>query len=853
MIRYDVRLSATVLRTLLMLALLSALVTTPQMAIGDNSVSIVVSPGSDRSYRHLTLPNGLRALLVSDPNTDKAAASLEVQVGSGDDPVERPGMAHFLEHMLFLGTQPFPTPGEYQQFLTAHGGSSNAYTAYEQTNYHFDVDADHLAGALDRFAAFFTAPLFTPDLVERERNAVHSEFTAKFKEDGRRYFDALKQAVNPAHPFSKFTVGNLDTLNGEDLAAEVKQFWLDRYSANLMTLAVVGTQTLDELETMVRDRFAQIENYRYTPQTVMEPLFEPTQLPMELQVQSLRDRRSLTLIFPIPEVNSLYRIKPTAYIGNLLGHEGEGSLFALLRQRGWVESLSAGLGIANRDSATFMVGIELTPEGDTHRDQVIDLVFQHIALIERNGINQWRHREQGQILNTEFKFLSDPPVLSHAISMAGALARYQAVDVIRGPYAWDAYDPPAIEQILDLMTPSNVIVSYSAPNVAGTTTSPWYDTPYRIDPIDDDRMGRWQQSRRQTSQFVSALPEANPFVATEFDLRAPPEQTLAAPDLLLDAGNHRHWHLQDTTFLKPRADIYLRLASDGATATLEQALAVKLIARLINEELNTQTYPARIAGLSFDVYRTLTGLTMVAKGYDQTVAELAYLMARAVGNPSVDEDAFDLIKADMLREFRDATLDAPYEQLFQHLPVGLIEGYWDIDSQIDVLEQMTPMKVAEGWRQLLSTSQIDILTHGNLSDVQGRVIATDLVSILPPSGIANRVDLPTIERDYAGETTQTVPINHQDSAWMAYWMAPDASAVSEAHFRVLGQVIKTPFYSQIRTDEQLGYIVFGSYMPLINQPGIVFAVQSPEASPPYIAERAQAFWSEFAQPPRPCR
>lgn len=65
--------------------------------------------------------------------------------------VEVPGLAHFLEHMLFLGTAKYPDEAEYAAFLGAHGGSSNAYTANEQTNYHFDVQHQHLAPALDRY------------------------------------------------------------------------------------------------------------------------------------------------------------------------------------------------------------------------------------------------------------------------------------------------------------------------------------------------------------------------------------------------------------------------------------------------------------------------------------------------------------------------------------------------------------------------------------------------------------------------------------------------------------------------------------------------------------------------------
>ena len=113
----------------------------------DNGLnSILVHPNSDRDYRAIELPNGLRALLIHDPDTDKAAASLDVKVGSGNDPLARQGMAHFLEHMLFLGTEPFPEAGEYQAYLSANGGRSNAYTTYDHTNYYFEVDGSKLEG-----------------------------------------------------------------------------------------------------------------------------------------------------------------------------------------------------------------------------------------------------------------------------------------------------------------------------------------------------------------------------------------------------------------------------------------------------------------------------------------------------------------------------------------------------------------------------------------------------------------------------------------------------------------------------------------------------------------------------------
>ena len=117
------------------------------------------SPADTRDYRAVMLDNGLEALVVSDPDADKAAAALNVNVGSGNDPDTRPGLAHFVEHMLFLGTEKYPDPGEYSRFLTEHGGSSNATTSFANTSYFFDVDAAHLEGALDRFAQFFVSPV----------------------------------------------------------------------------------------------------------------------------------------------------------------------------------------------------------------------------------------------------------------------------------------------------------------------------------------------------------------------------------------------------------------------------------------------------------------------------------------------------------------------------------------------------------------------------------------------------------------------------------------------------------------------------------------------------------------------
>lgn len=89
----------------------------------------------ERSYKALTMKNGIRVLLVSDPKSSRSAAALDVHVGYFSDPANLPGLAHFCEHMSFLGTKKYPGEEEFSSFLSSNGGSSNAYTDAEDTVY----------------------------------------------------------------------------------------------------------------------------------------------------------------------------------------------------------------------------------------------------------------------------------------------------------------------------------------------------------------------------------------------------------------------------------------------------------------------------------------------------------------------------------------------------------------------------------------------------------------------------------------------------------------------------------------------------------------------------------------------
>jgi insulysin len=321
----------------------------------------------DRSYRVIKLSNDLEALVVHDPDTDKASAAMDVHVGSFSDDEDLQGQAHAVEHLLFMGTKKYPTENEYSKFLAEHSGSSNAYTASTSTNYYFEVGHEHFYGALDRFAQFFISPLFLVETLDRELMAVDSENKKNLQNDMWRIYQLSRTLSNP--PYCHFSTGNLQTLKewpekkGLNVRDEFMKFHDKYYSSNTMKLVVLGREDLDTLQNWVEELFEGVQNKNLPdPKFEGQPLTEE-HLMTQIFAKPVMDIRRLELSFPFLDEEELFESHPSRYASHLIGHEGPGSILAYLKQKGWASGLSAGAIHVASGSAFFQIGIRLTEDG----------------------------------------------------------------------------------------------------------------------------------------------------------------------------------------------------------------------------------------------------------------------------------------------------------------------------------------------------------------------------------------------------------------------------------------------------------------------------------------------------------
>jgi insulysin len=812
-------------------------------AVGD---TVVKSPNDQRQYESFVLPNQLKVLLVSDPSTDKAAAALDVFVGSNSDPQRWPGLAHFLEHMLFLGTKKYPQASEYQDFISKHGGRHNAWTGDENTHFFFDIDQNYLEPALDRFAQFFIAPSFTPQYVDHEKRAVDSEYQTRRKSDGTRLFFVWKQVANPKNPLSHFDIGNLSTLvdyKDRKLREALIDFYQHHYSANIMALVVLGKEPLPLLKQWVVDKFSAVRNVDAKPLRIDEPLFASHTLPARLNVTPLKDKRVLVMTFPIPPVADYYRSKPAQYIANLLGYEGKGSLLSLFKDKGWVETLSAGLSVDTLSNAALSVSMELTQEGLQHVNDIPSYLFRYVELIRQQGIAKRIFDEQQKIAEISFRFQEETSAIRYVSALASNLQIYPPQLVLRGPYEMDQYDPALILRFVERIRPDNMLLTVNAKDLATDARERWFGTPYEITHITSGLIDEW---RHPPTVAQLAIPAPNPFLPDDLVVK-PPREATAIPVRLRRVRGLQLWFKQDTTFNVPRADFYFSVRSRVANDSPTHNVLTELYVKLVNDQLNEFAYPAYLAGLDYELYKHLRGFTVRISGYNDKQELLLSRVVAALAKPTIDPERFAVAKDELTRDLRNAKRDTPSRQTTSEVGELLLRPYWTEEQRLAALAQLSPDDLSSFVPQLLGHIYVVALAHGNLYRNDALAFADVLQQRLLDHAAA--ADVPqgeVIKLPKGEEFVRELKIDHPDSAITIYAQGPNKHYSTRAKTGLLTQILSSPFYSDLRTEKQLGYIVYAASMPILRVPGIAFVVQSPNTAPISLEEKIDQFITTYA-------
>lgn len=447
--------------------------------------------------KKITLENGLEVFLISDPRAPKSSAALGVESGSWDNPPEFPGMAHFVEHLLFMGNKGYPDESDYSRYIVERKGEYNAYTMHDKTIYGFSIGNESFEGAFDRLAHLFVDPLFTPSAIQREMHAVSHEYDDKSETDFLRLWRVLKETGNLDHPNAIFSCGDVRSL-GSITEKEVRAWYEKHYIANQMQLVVRSPLDLERLEKLTQEKFSQIPRgeVKENPECYEAPITSERQRGHFIYVKPSYKARGLILTWELSgELSGDEAQAALRLIRKSLAFSGKGSLKASLEKEGLAEDVDVVSWKIEKGHTLFFVDVELTRNGVKQVDTVVERCFQALNHLKEQGIPEYMKEMVRQ--EVESASAHSGSSFDSIMDMAGDILDEGSETFPQRSYSV-CFDETMTERLVNALTPQECvfcfIVDLDEAGVKPHAIERWMGSPYLLREILKEKLEGWNKA-----------------------------------------------------------------------------------------------------------------------------------------------------------------------------------------------------------------------------------------------------------------------------------------------------------------------------------------------------------------------
>ena len=790
--------------------------------------------GDKRKTQTLSLENGLDILLVSDPDVHRSAAALSVGTGYLYDPKEKSGLAHYLEHMLFLGTKKYPEVGSYKKFLDSHSGASNAYTSGHITNYFFQVSHDGFNEALDRFSDFFKAPLFEKTYAEREVKAVNNEHEKNKLNDGWRGNYVAGLMSEPGHPLANFGTGNQKTLSGDNRPA-LLEFYKRYYSASNMKLSLISSMPMGILTGVAQKYFSDIPSRPVKAPKISPEFRKPLKGQYRLlTIKTIKDVRSLEIDFPTIRLKNHQASKPASIVGSVLGYEGKGSLLSKLKEEGLVLGLSAGGGSSHPEINSFGINISLTAKGLKEYERILELVFAYIQKVREHGIEEYTFKETQAMAKINFDWKNPDEGMGFVAGKAAQLQEYKLEEVETLPFLFKKYEPSAYKAILETLIPENSMVVLSHNSAVVDSKVPYYDAEYSFQKIKGKAFSKLSSPEKVSGIFY---PVKNDFIP--YDLKLAEEY----PHLVRDDDLAKVWFKYDHRFKQPKISLTFRIETPKVYRSPKNLELAKLYEAMMQEGLNELVYPIQMAGLSYGLSIQKKGVLLSIGGYSERIGDLIKLVTKNLKEVNVDEQKFANIKEAMARGLKNKKLGQAYSRGGYYNWLMLLEDQYTEEEKLSALTAITLKDVKAFAKTLYDRVFITGMVHGNWSNKKAQESVDILLSALGSKSLPENERfeqvVKIIPEGKRFRFSQEVEDNNNSLAYAIQVGEKDFSLLAQAS--IIASIVESDFYTQMRTNQQLGYIVWSFIQRIEDRIFFRLVIQSSTHGPFEMSKRVNAW------------
>lgn len=815
--------------------------------IEDNSNLPLLNPEMrERKTVKLRLANGLEALLISDPSADQSAASVCVGAGSWSDPLEYPGMAHFCEHMLFMGTKKYPGENEFFTYVSDYAGQTNAFTAPNRTVYMFSAQTSGFLPLLDRFAHFFIDPLFNPNNIAREMHAVDQEFAKNIENDGWREYMVFKETGNPDHPNRLFSTGNSETLAKIPQNA-LKQWHLEHYSAERMHLVIYSPLPIEQIQETVVQTFSEVPKSTQDPVDTSGPLTSREQIGHISYIKPIQNRQTLTLSWELPPELSEDTTKSADVLAYALKRGQKYSLYEALKEEQLIDTMSIRVDeLGGPQHRFFQITLELTKRGIEQIDTTVLRCFEAIAGIRKTGVPAYLFQEKNTMAKINYQYQARQNPFDYIARLGDSVAEEDLSTYPHNSLLSTQYDSAKIEFAASILTPQSCTISLMASpeltKVSPNRREKWLGAEYAIRPIPEKWISRWANAKPNE---MIRLAGPNPFLPENLTLLS---EGATTPILIADGELGTAYYVRSPEFGVPDAIYHIHILTPEIHPTARSSVLASLYIDHLTDMLHPTLAAANAAGLSCSLDLDRSAIHLEISGYSEKAPLLLQEVAKQMSLSPPTSEQFAIYVARHEKAYFNAQKELPARQAKELIDSIINRDKATRKEKLAALKTISYEDFLEFHRKLFETTYLKALFAGNLSMKEAESAWLDVIHALGHAPYPKEqhpetkiLRLPNSAGPY--QIAQTTEV--QGNAAILLIEEGDFTHQKRAVQEILSAILKEAFFNELRTKQKTGYIAQSDGTEIEERLFQYFLVQSNSHQPEELLFRFEQFIEEF--------
>jgi len=806
-------------------------------------MSDIIKPIFDKqNYKYITLNNKIKVLLIENKDITTTGCTLTVNVGFLYDTIN--GIAHFLEHMLFMGSKKYPKENEFSEYISSIGGLYNAFTSYDRTAYHFICSAEYFSNVFDIFINFFIEPLFDESSVAREINAVDAEHNKNVGSDMWR-LERLIELVGE-NPIKKFHTGSKRTLDVKNIREYLRSFFEKYYSSNIMNIVIVSPEPFEKIENIIKTA-EFIKNKKVTPE-MFGQLYKTPKL---VKFNTISTDKILTIFWNYCySFDEILNNVPN-YLLKMLESESYGTLLYILKKNGLIHNSIMFIETKYTGSILLKINFQLTDSGYKKINEIINTLFDYIDKIKKAGITEKYYNQFRNISNYKFLFSDNQNSLDHLVDISILLSMNIPIESILALlsgcfiYEYDKKINSLIHKMCDFLTIDNSIILLSSEKDKMMNIDKDYNLLYTI-------YKKEKRCKNKSKKFKVNIPKLNPFVVDKISIKNKLVDNLENLMLKKISNNPEIYFKNHGVLPLPFIMVECFVFSDWFYKDVENNMISKMFVICMAKQLETLLYDLKMSlyNVSFDVYKNMFNILIY--GNSEKMNDVIYSLMDKM-NEKIDKKTFEMTKRYVLDELENLKYELAYEKIKYYFNVSFDNTEFSTNEKIQELKYLTYDKINSFMTKLKKFIKptLNIYIQGNIKEKEALSIGKIFTSLFNDTSLEYK-NVSTLKNVH-NKKIIVKNENKNDSNYAVLYCCP----IEQLNYHKVGwkkiiccidilfDFVNEKFFNELRTKEQLGYIVKCQKISLGNKQYPVkmfgFLIQSPDTSYDELIKHIEKF------------